>query len=43
MLDKIATGMNSNIDPKLNMTSSELLRYDKEHKTTFNRVDEKKK
>ena len=43
MLDKIATGMNNNIDHKLNMTSSELLRYDEEHKTTFNRVDEKKK
>ena len=43
MLDKIADGMNSNIDHKLNMTGSELIRYDKGHITTFTRVDEKKK
>ena len=43
MLDKIADGMNKNIDPKLKMTSSELLRYDPSHKTNFTRVDEKKK
>ena len=42
MLDKIADGMNKNIDRKLNMTSSELLKYNKDHKTTFNRIDEKK-
>lgn len=42
MLDKIADGMNKNIDSKLNMTSSELLRYDPSHKTNFTRVDEKK-
>ena len=42
MLDKIADGMNKNIDHKLNMTSSELLKYNKDHKTTFNRIDEKK-
>lgn len=42
MLDKIADGMNKNIDCKLNMTSSELLKYNKDHKTTFNRIDEKK-
>lgn len=41
MLDKIADGMNKNIDPKLKMTSSELLRYDPSHKTNFTRVDEK--
>ena len=35
MLDKIADGMNKNIDPKLKMTSSELLRYDPSHKTLF--------
>ena len=43
MLDKIADGMNKNIDSKLNMTSSELLRYNPSHKTNFTRVDEKKK
>ena len=43
MLDKIADGMNKNIDSKLKMTSSELLRYDPSHKINFTRVDEKKK
>lgn len=43
MLDKIANGMNKNIDSKLKMTSSELLRYDKNHKTNFTRIDERKK
>ena len=42
MLDKIAEGMNKNIDRKLKMTASELLKYDRSHKTTFNRIDEKK-
>lgn len=42
MLDKIAEGMNKNIDSKLHMTSSELLRYDKNHKTNFTRIDERK-
>ena len=42
MLDKIAEGMNKNIDRKLKMTESELLKYDRSHKTTFNRIDEKK-
>ena len=42
MLDKIADGMNKNIDSKLNMTSSELLKYDSSHKTNFARIDEKK-
>ena len=42
MLDKIAEGMNKNIDRKLKMTASELLRYDRSHKTAFNRIDEKK-
>lgn len=43
MLDKIADGMNKNIDPKLKMTSSKLLEYNPSHKTNFTRVDEKKK
>ena len=42
MLDKIANGMNKNIDNKLKMTSSELLKYNPKHKTNFKRVDEKK-
>lgn len=43
MLDKIADGMNKNIDSKLKMTSSKLLQYDPSHKTSFNRIDERKK
>ena len=43
MLDKIAEGMNKNINRKLKMTASELLKYDSSHKTNFTRVDEKKK
>ena len=42
MLDKIADGINKNIDPKLKMTSSKLLEYNPNHKTNFIRVDEKK-
>ena len=42
MLDKIANGMNKNIDSKLKMTSSELLRYDPSHTTNFTRIDERK-
>ncbi len=42
MLDKIADGMNKNIDSKLKMTSSKLLEYNPSHKTNFTRVDEKK-
>lgn len=42
MLDKIANGMNENIDPKLKMTSSELLKYNQNHKTSFSRIDRKK-
>lgn len=42
MLDKIAFGMNKNIDLKLNVTASELLRYDVRHKTNFSRIDERK-
>lgn len=43
MLDKIAEGMNKNIDRKLKMTASNLLKYDSSHRTNFTRVDEKKK
>jgi transcriptional regulator with XRE-family HTH domain len=42
MLDKIARGMNKNIDSKLNMTGSELIKYDPKHKTNYSRVDERK-
>ena len=42
MLDKIAEGMNKNIDRKLKMTASALLRSDRSHKTAFNRIDEQK-
>lgn len=42
MLDKIAEGMNKNIDRKFKMTASDLLKYDKTHRTTFNRIDERK-
>lgn len=42
MLDKIADGMNKNIDRKLKMTASDFLKYDKTHRTTFNRIDERK-
>ena len=42
MLDKIATGMNENIDSKLNMTAYDLIKYDSTHKTNFNRIDERK-
>ena len=43
MLDKIAEGMNNNIDYKLKMTASELLRYDKNHITNFTRIDRQQK
>ena len=42
MLDKIAMGMNKNIDLKLKMTASELIKYNPSHKTNFSRVDERK-
>ncbi len=42
MLDKIANGMNKNIDSKLKMTSSKLLEYNPNHRTDFIRVDKKK-
>ena len=43
MLDKIADGMNAKLDSKLNMTASELIRYDKSHITNFTRIDRKPK
>ena len=42
MLDKIADGMNKNIDKNLKITGSDLIKYDANHKTDFVRIDEKK-
>lgn len=42
MLDKIANGMNNNLKPCPDITSSDLIKYDKNHLTSFSRVDEKK-
>jgi len=42
MLEKIADGMNNNIDKNLNITGSDLIKYDKSHKTSYTRIDEKK-
>lgn len=41
MLDKIADGINK-IDSRINITASDLIKYNKNHKTNFNRIDEKK-
>jgi len=41
MLDKIANGINKNIDSKLNITSSDLIKYNKTHITNYKRIDEK--
>ncbi len=41
MLDKIADGINK-LDKSLNVTASDLLKYDPNHKTNFNRIDERK-
>ena len=43
MLDKIADGINDNIDSKLNITASDLIRYDKDHITNFTRIDRQNK
>lgn len=43
MLDKLADGMNNNIDKSLKITASDLIKFDSKHKTNFTRVDEKKK
>ena len=42
MLDKLAEGINKNIDSKLNITSSDLLKYDESHITNYTRIDQKK-
>lgn len=41
MLDKLANGINK-LDKSLNITASDLLKYDPSHKTDFARIDEKK-
>ena len=41
MLDKPANGINK-LDKSLNITASDLLKYDPSHKTDFTRIDEKK-
>ena len=41
MLDKLANGINK-LDKSLNITASDLLKFDPNHKTNFNRIDEKK-
>ena len=42
MLDKMALHLNK-YDKTLNITSSDLIKYDKKHKTSFSRIDEKVK
>ncbi len=42
MLDKIANGINKNIDDKANITASDLIKYDKSHITNYKRIDERK-
>ena len=42
MLDKIANGINKNIDLKANVTAADLITYNKNHKTSFCRIDERK-
>jgi len=41
MLDKIANNLNK-FDQSLNITASILLKYDKNHITKYDRIDEKK-
>ena len=41
MLDNLANGINK-LDKSLNITASDLLKYDPSHKTDFTRIDEKK-
>lgn len=41
MLDKIANNLNK-YDKSLNITSSDLIKYDVTHITDYNRIDEKK-
>lgn len=40
MLDKLVDGINNNIDSNLNITSSDLLKYDENHITNYTRIDE---
>ena len=41
MLDKIANNLNK-YDKSLNITASDLIKYDERHKTNFTRIDEKR-
>ena len=41
MLDKMANSLNK-FDPKLNITASDLIKYEESHKTHYSRIDEKK-
>lgn len=41
MLDKIALNLNK-YDKSLNVTSSDLIKFNPSHKTNYNRIDEKK-
>lgn len=41
MLDKIANNLNK-YDKNLNVTASDLIKYDEKHKTNFTRIDEKR-
>ncbi len=41
MLDKMANNLNK-YDSKLNITASDLIKYDISHKTHYSRIDEKK-
>ncbi len=43
MLDKIVNGINKNIDSKIKLTSSELLKYNPSHVTNYIRIDSKNK
>ena len=41
MLDKIVNGINKNIDSKIKLTSSYLLKYNPSHATNYIRIDSK--
>lgn len=41
MLDKISNNLNI-YDPKLNITSSDLIKFNKNHITEYKRIDERK-
>lgn len=40
MLDKLVDDINNNIDSNLNITSSDLLKYDENRITNYTRIDE---